>query len=176
MLYMFWCQVAIVTAASLSLHLKHALKYPSWSVCGLLLLVCERVWLMPILLLYKSKCTMQFMLLAQHGYDMSCTPTCPLEQQRVWSLTPSLNNFTSHLHCLDGYVWVCHFESNVLYVWAQTGLFALSGLCLHRRHTQHSPDVTLCRLLPVFSHVYDTLCKHWTILWLRNQLVHSGSL
>ncbi len=61
--------------------------------------------------------------------------------------------------------YVCFFESNVLYVWVETGLFALSALCLHMQHIQYSPDVTLGLPLSVFVRVYDTRCTHWAILW-----------
>lgn len=130
-----------------------------------------------IVRIYAYKCTVQSVCVSSvcahmcwwQRMGVSCAPTCPLQQQSVWSLTPSLNTLTSPL-C--GYVWVCCLESNVLYVWVESRLFALSVLCLHRQHTHHSPDVTLCCPLSVFSRVYDALCKHGAILWLQNQLVH----
>lgn len=52
--------------------------------------------------------------------------------------------------------------------------YVASSLMYCRQHTQRGPYVMLCHLLPVFSNVYDTLCKHWIIFWLHIQIHHKN--
>lgn len=62
---------------------------------------------------------------------VSCAPTCPLQQQRVWSLTPSLNTLTSSLHSLCGYVWVCGCLCMFVALSQTYCMFELKLDCLH---------------------------------------------
>ena len=85
---------------------------------------------------------------------------CSSRESDLWPPHSTPSQAFSTL-CVGISEYVCCLESNVLYVWAETRLFALSALCLHRQCIQYSPDVTLYCLFSVLVHVYDTVCTHW---------------
>lgn len=79
---------------------------------------------------------------------------CSSRESDLWPPHSTPSQAFSTL-CVGMSEYVCCLESNILYVWAETRLFALSALCFHRQHIQYSPDVTSCCLLSVLVNLYD---------------------
>lgn len=163
-LYMlFWCQAAVLRAASISLYLQYALKCQSYWVPGDHFCLWESACggYTDILIAFKlKKCPAWFSewAVCAHVFLDGCELCSRMPFAAAESLIPDL--FTQHPRkpsplsmrvCLSMWmpVYVCYCESNVLYVWVETGLFALSTFCLYRCCIQCFPDVSLCLLVPV---------------------------
>lgn len=132
---LFWCWVAVVKLASLSFYLQNALKFPSCCLGTISECVCGGVpifWLhisIVNVLCYLVVCVCPVCSWQKMG--VSYAPMCPLQQQRVWSLTPPFNTLASPLHSLFGYVWVCGCLCMFVALSQTYCMFKLKLDCLH---------------------------------------------
>lgn len=162
-----------------NVHLTECLK---GHVC-----LCQSVWGYAYILiafkhckftLWLSVCVCAHVFMTEDGYELrSHVPFASSRESDLWP--PSLNTLASPLHSLCGYVWVCGCLCMFVALSQTHCMFELKLDCLHWVLFAYTGSIySVVQMwhyasLFLFVHVYDTLCTHWAILWLQNQLVHT---